>query len=292
MTPSPVTLVTSAPGSPADAGNAAGPTTARATRGAPVDTASGADSVPRGAVRLDQVTKVFGHGAGATTALSDVRLSVEPGELVTVLGASGCGKSTMLSLVAGLEQPTSGTVTVGGRVALMFQEATLLPWLTAAQNVALALRLRGVGRRERRLQALELLDRVQLGRFAHARPHELSGGMRQRVALARVLAQDAAVVCMDEPLGALDAMTRDRMHDEIERVWRESGLTVLFVTHNVREAIRLGDRVVLMGSSPGQVVAEQAVPLQRPRHIDSAEVAERAAALTATLREEVARHVG
>lgn len=254
--------------------------------------ASDDGDLPRGAVRLDRVTKVFGHGTGATTALSDVELSVRPGELVTVLGASGCGKSTMLSLVAGLERPTSGTVQTGGRVALMFQEATLLPWLTAAQNVALALRLRGIGRRERRAQARELLDRVRLGRFADARPHELSGGMRQRVALARVLAQDAAVVCMDEPLGALDAMTRDHMHDEIERVWRESGLTVLFVTHNVREAIRLGDRVVLMGSSPGHVVAEHVVPLERPRHIDSAAVAERAAALTAALREEVARHVG
>jgi NitT/TauT family transport system ATP-binding protein len=250
------------------------------------------DGVPRGAVRLDGVTKVFGHGAGSTTALADVRLTIAPGELVTVVGASGCGKSTMLSLVAGLEEPTSGTVTVGGPVALMFQDATLLPWLTAAQNVSLALRLRGIGRRERRSRALELLERVRLTRFADARPHELSGGMRQRVALARVLAQDASVVCMDEPLGALDAMTRDHLHDEIERVWREAGLTVLFVTHNVREAIRLGDRVVLMGSGPGHVVREQVVPLARPRQIDSADVAERAAALTATLREEVSRHVG
>jgi NitT/TauT family transport system ATP-binding protein len=249
-------------------------------------------AIQLGAVRLDHVTKVFGHGARATTALADVRLEIAPGELVTVVGASGCGKSTLLSLVAGLDTPTSGTVTAGGRVALMFQEATLLPWLTAAQNVALALRLRGIGRRERRAQALELLDRVRLGRFADARPHELSGGMRQRVALARVLAQDAAVVCMDEPLGALDAMTRDRMHDEIERVWREAGLTVLFVTHNVREAIRLGDRVVVMGSAPGRVVLQCPVPLDRPRHVDSAEVAERAAALTATLREEAARYVG
>lgn len=291
MTPSPLIATPAGQGKTADAASAAGRPPAEVPRGTSVSGDTAADAVPRGGVRLDQVTKVFGHGAGATTALSDVRLAVAPGELVTVLGASGCGKSTMLSLVAGLEQPTSGTVTVGGRVALMFQEATLLPWLTAAQNVALALRLRGVGRRERRVRTLELLDRVRLGRFADARPHELSGGMRQRVALARVLAQDAAVACMDEPLGALDAMTRDHMHDEIERVWRESGLTVLFVTHNVREAIRLGDRVVLMGSSPGHVVAEQPVPLERPRHIDSAEVAERAAALTATLREEVARHV-
>lgn len=256
-------------------------------RGNPAD-----QSIPLGAIHLDHVSKVFGHGRATTTALSDVRLQIAPGELVTVLGASGCGKSTMLSLVAGLERATSGTVRVGGRVALMFQEATLLPWLTATQNVELALRLGGIGRRERRARALELLDRVRLGRFADARPHQLSGGMRQRVALARVLAQDASVVCMDEPLGALDAMTRDHLHDEIERVWRESGLTVLFVTHNVREAIRLGDRVVLMGSSPGHVVAEHRVPLERPRHIDSTEVAERAAALTAALHEEVARHVG
>jgi NitT/TauT family transport system ATP-binding protein len=261
-------------------------------RSAPHGSTPGGSALPRGAVRLDHVTKVFGHGAAATTALADVRLEIAPGELVTVLGASGCGKSTMLSLVAGLDAPTSGTVSVGGRVSLMFQEATLLPWLTAAQNVALALQLRGVGRRERRSQALELLDRVRLGRFADARPHELSGGMRQRVALARVLAQDAGVVCMDEPLGALDAMTRDHLHDEIERVWREARLTVLFVTHNVREAIRLGDRVVLMGSAPGRVVQECVVPLERPRRIDSADIAERAAALTATLREEVSRHVG
>lgn len=228
--------------------------------------------VARGAVRLDGVTMVYGRGTGATTALADVRLTIAPGELITVLGASGCGKSTMLSLVAGLERPTSGTVSVGGRVALMFQEATLLPWLTAAQNVALALRLRGVGRRERRAVTHELLERVRLGRFAGARPHELSGGMRQRVALARVLAQDAAVVCMDEPLGALDAMTRDRMHDEIERVWQEAGLTVLFVTHNVREAIRLGDRVVLMGSGPGHVLQEQAVELEDMSEIGRAHV--------------------
>ena len=211
-------------------------------------------ALPRGAVRISGVTKVFGRGDGATTALREVDLDVAPGEFVTIVGASGCGKSTLLSLVAGLERPTAGTVEVGGRVALMFQEATLLPWLTATQNVALALKLRGVPRADRTPHARELLDRVHLGDFADKRPHELSGGMRQRVALARVLAQDAAVACMDEPLGALDAMTRDQMHDEIERVAQESGLTVLFVTHNVREAVRLGDRAVLMGSRPGRVV--------------------------------------
>jgi NitT/TauT family transport system ATP-binding protein len=254
---------------------------------------AGALSAPaRGALRLSKVTKVFGRGETATTALLDVDLEVSPGEFVTVVGASGCGKSTMLSLVAGLEKPTSGTLEVGGGVALMFQEATLLPWLTAAQNVALALQLRGVSRSERGGQARALLERVRLAQYADKRPHELSGGMRQRVALARVLAQDASIVCMDEPLGALDAMTRDAMHDEIEAVAQQAGLTVLFVTHNVREAVRLGDRAILMGSSPGRVVHEQVIGLPRPRRMDSPKVAEMAGALTHELREDVARHVG
>ncbi len=255
-------------------------------------TTSGTEPIASGAVRLTGVTKVFGRGDAATTALRDVHLDVRPGEFVTIVGASGCGKSTMLSLVAGLETPTAGTVEVGGRVALMFQEATLLPWLTAAQNVALALKLRGVPRSERPAQAGELLERVRLAGYAGKRPHELSGGMRQRVALARVLAQDATVVCMDEPLGALDAMTRDHLHDEIERVAGESGLTVFFVTHNVREAVRLGDRAVLLGSSPGRVVQQDPVGLARPRRMEDPEVARRAGSLTAALREDVARHVG
>jgi NitT/TauT family transport system ATP-binding protein len=249
------------------------------------------EQIMRGGVRLGAVSKSFGPRAQAP-ALDRLNLEVPPGQFLTVVGASGCGKSTMLSLIAGLDAPTSGRLDVGGTVALMFQEATLLPWLTAWQNVALALRLRGVPRSERRERAHELLSRVHLGQAAGKRPHELSGGMRQRVALARVLAQDAAVVCMDEPLGALDAMTRDQMHDEIEGVWAANGFTVIFVTHNVREAIRLGDRVVLLGSTPGRVVQDITVDLPRPRRIDSADVAERAAALTQALRSEVTRHVG
>jgi NitT/TauT family transport system ATP-binding protein len=250
-----------------------------------------ADPIARGALRLRQVSKAFGHGPQATVALRAVDLDVEPGEFVTVVGASGCGKSTMLNLVAGLDQPTDGRIEVSGGVALMFQEATLLPWLTATQNVALALRLRGVPRRERAAPARDLLDRVRLGKYAGKRPHELSGGMRQRVALARVLAQDAAVVLMDEPLGALDAMTRDHMHAEIERVQQEAGLTVVFVTHNVREAVRLGDRAVLMGSSPGRVVHQVRIDLPRPRRTDSPQVARLSGSLTEALKEEVARHV-
>ena len=243
-------------------------------------------------LRVRGVTKVFGQHQTRTVALQDVNLDVYPGEFVTVVGASGCGKSTLLNLVAGLEQPTSGELDVGGRVAFMFQEATLLPWLTARKNVELALRLHGVPRSERGDRAQELLTTVRLGDKGDKRPHELSGGMRQRVALARVLAQETRIVLMDEPLGALDAMTRDHMHDEIERVWDKHRFCVLFVTHNMREAVRLADRVVLMTSSPGRVKLDEQISIPRPRRIDSAEVAELASELTEALREEVAAHVG
>jgi NitT/TauT family transport system ATP-binding protein len=165
----------------------------------------------------------------------------------------------------------------------MFQDATLLPWLTARQNVELALKLRGVPRGGRAAQADEFLSVVRLGDAGSRRPHELSGGMKQRVNLARCLAQNADLVLMDEPLGALDAMTRDLLHDEIERVVRERDLTVMFVTHNMREAVRLGDRVILMAY--GKIVHEQVVDLPHPRVMDSAEVAERAGDLTRRLHE-------
>ena len=242
------------------------------------------------AVRLNAVTKVFGRGTSAVRALDQISLEVPPGEFTCLIGASGCGKSTLLSLVAGLEQPTSGEMSVSGqRVALMFQEPALFPWLTAAGNIELALRARGAGRAERRQRAAELLETVNLGGFGGKRPHELSGGMRQRVALARALAQDADVLLMDEPFGALDAMTRDLLHDELDRVCAGRQLTILFVTHNVREAVRLGDRVVVLSSRPGRVVAEFAVSIEHPRRIDSAPVAELARRITDRLREEMTR---
>ena len=242
------------------------------------------------AVTLAGVSKVYGQGGAAVRALEQVSLAAAPGEFTCLIGASGCGKSTLLNLVAGLDAPTSGAISVGGRVALMFQEPGLFPWLTAARNVELALRARGVGRAERRARAADLLEAVHLGGFGDKRPHELSGGMRQRVALARALAQDADVLLMDEPFGALDAMTRDLLHDELDRVCAGRNLTVLFVTHNVREAVRLGDRVVLLSSRPGRVIADYKVPIQRPRRIDSAPVAELAGTITDRLREEVSRH--
>src|SRR5450755_3508383 len=255
---------------------------------APPDGGAGA-----AAVQITDVTKVFGRGHSETVALGGVSLSVAPGEFVCLIGASGCGKSTLLSLVAGLEAPTGGTVATGGRrVALMFQESALFPWFTAAQNVELPLRANGVARSERRRRVADLLESVHLGGFAGKRPHELSGGMRQRVALARALAQDADVLLMDEPFGALDAMTRDLLHDELERICAERTLTVLFVTHNVREAVRLGDRVVLLSSRPGRVLQDFGIAIERPRGIDSGETVERAMQIKEQLNEEVMRHVG
>jgi NitT/TauT family transport system ATP-binding protein len=209
---------------------------------------------------------------------------------VCIVGASGCGKTTLLNIVAGLETPTDGAVRVGGRRTLMFQESALFPWLTAAANVELALELRRVGKKERRVRARELLELVHLGDFADQRPHELSGGMRQRIALARCLAQDAEIVLMDEPFGSLDAITRDLLHDELERLVSLQGLTVLFVTHNVREAARLGDRIVLLTSRPGRVAREFSVDIERPRRIESPDVSALAAEVTTHLRAEVRRH--
>ena len=245
----------------------------------------------RAAISLTQVSKVYGSGRSALLALDKVSFTVAPGEFVCLIGASGCGKSTLLSLVAGLDTATSGEVSTGGqRVSLMFQEPALFPWLSAARNVELALRARGVPKTERRQRTAELLHTVNLDGFGDKRPHELSGGMRQRVAMARALGQDADVLLMDEPFGALDAMTRDLLHDELERICAERTLTVLFVTHNVREAARLGDRVIVLSSRPGRVIEEYQVPRVGPRRIDSVEVAEMAARITDRLREEMGRH--
>ena len=242
-------------------------------------------------LQLENVSKEYGTGSSALLALDNVSLTVEQGEFICLLGASGCGKSTLLSLVAGLDGITGGTLDIGGRkVSLMFQEAALFPWLSVRGNVELPLRLQGVSRPERRKRAEELLGIVRLSGFADKRPHELSGGMRQRVALARALAQNADILLMDEPFGALDAMTRDILHDELERIWREQELTVLFVTHNVREAVRLAQRVVLLSSRPGRIAREWTVDIPQPRRIEDAPVAELSLEITDVLRGEIRRH--
>jgi NitT/TauT family transport system ATP-binding protein len=224
------------------------------------------------AITIDDVSKVYGHAGNAVHALDRVTLRIARGEFVCLLGASGCGKSTLLNILAGLDRPTAGTAAVDGRTTLMFQDAALFPWLTARGNIDLALKLQKVPKADRARRVDELLELVHLSDFAKKRPHELSGGMRQRVALARALSQDADVLLMDEPFGALDAMTRDILHDELEDLWQSQDKTVVFVTHNVREAVRLGDRVVLLSSRPGRVAAEFPVTTPRPRPSPSAGV--------------------
>jgi NitT/TauT family transport system ATP-binding protein len=241
------------------------------------------------AVRVSGLTKSFGRDG--LPVLDDVSLDVAPGEFVCVLGASGCGKSTLLNLIAGLEAPTGGEIEVaGGRPALMFQEPALFPWLSAGRNVELALRLRGVPRQERRAEAQRLLTLVRLEGAENKRVHQLSGGMRQRVALARALAQESQVLLMDEPFAALDAITRDVMHAELTRLWERTGLSVVFVTHNVREAVRLGQRVVLFSSRPGRIVKEWRVDIEQPRRIESPGVAALSMEITQLLGEEISSH--
>src|SRR4051812_5984408 len=257
--------------------------------GTTVEEPSRPDGALRPAVRVEGVSQVFERGAAPV--LQGVDLTVAPGEFVCLLGASGCGKSTLLNLIAGLTEPTAGRVEVSAeRPALMFQEPALLPWLTAAGNVELALRARGVDRAHRRAEASRLLRLVNLDGQEAKRVHELSGGMRQRVALARSLAQDSSVLLMDEPFAALDAITRDVLHQELTRVWAEQALSVVFVTHNVREAARLGQRVVLMGSRPGRIVLEWKVNIPQPRNIEDSGVSALAAEITEELHKEISRH--
>lgn len=239
-------------------------------------------------IEIENLTKRFSKDE--PIVIDGFSLKVKAGEFVCLLGASGCGKSTLLNILAGLDIATSGDVSVSDRPSVMFQDASLMPWLTAGENVELALRINGMGKAQRRARAQELLELVHLPTAYSKRPHELSGGMRQRVAIARALAQERSILLMDEPFAALDAITRDFLHEELVRIWEQTGLTVLFVTHNVREAVRLGERVLLMSSKPGRLLEEWSVKLTEPRKIDSTEVATLASEITDKLREEIKRH--
>ncbi|RVU39395.1 ABC transporter ATP-binding protein [Hwanghaeella grinnelliae] len=224
-------------------------------------------------LELRDVTKSFTLPAREVVALSTTSLQIEQGALVCLLGPSGCGKSTLLRLVAGFEQPSGGNIIFHGKPisspgperGMIFQDYALFPWLTVRQNVAFGPRARGMGRRSAGDLADRYLDMVGLNEFAEVWPHQLSGGMRQRVAIARVLANDAKLVLMDEPFGALDAMTRERLQQELLTICAQTGLTVLFVTHSIEEAVLLGDRVIVMSAGPGRVVSDLAVSLPHPR---------------------------
>ena len=232
---------------------------------------------------LRGVGKVYRNARGERVhAVENVSLDVAPGEFVCLLGPSGCGKSTLLNMFAGLDRPTSGEVLIDGRPVrgpgpdrtVLFQEPALFPWMSVVRNVEFALKLIGVPRSERRDRAMFWLGKVHLGRFADAQPHELSGGMRQRAALARALSCDPEVLLADEPFAALDAQTREILQNEMQRVFQETGKTVVFVTHNVREAAFLADRVVLMSAPPGTVVVEKRITTRRPRSFDEPALAQ------------------
>ena len=229
-------------------------------------------------------------GSESNFVLEDVNLEVKEGEFIALVGASGCGKSTLLNLISNLDSPTSGSIDCELSPTLLFQESALLPWLSAGKNVELPMLLRGVDKEERISKAKALLESVNLEHAYDKRPHELSGGMRQRVAIARALAQESRFLLMDEPFAALDAITRDLLHEEIIRLWQENNLTVIFVTHNVREAVRLGQRVLLMSSRPGRIVEEWKIEMAEPKRIDSPEVALKAREITDRLREEIRSH--
>jgi NitT/TauT family transport system ATP-binding protein len=229
--------------------------------------------------------------------LQNIDLEIEQGEFVCIVGPSGCGKSTLLHLLAGLDRPTTGEITVDGKPVqgpgtdriLLFQELGLFPWLSVRQNVEFGLKMAGVSRDERRDRARTFLRMVHLSHFEDHYIHQLSGGMKQRVALARSLALRPKILLMDEPFAALDAQTRDMLHDELERIWKETSPTVVFVTHNVREAVRLGDRVLLMSFRPGRIKSQFHVTLPRPRHVEDADVAYLSKEILGQLREEIDR---
>jgi NitT/TauT family transport system ATP-binding protein len=213
-------------------------------------------------------------------ALAGVNLAVQPGEFVCLVGPSGCGKTSLLRILAGLARPTRGTAQLAGRVATVFQGQSLFPWLTAIDNVAYGLQLAGMTTAQRREAALAQLRRVGLERFARAYPHTLSGGMQQRVNIARALAISPDVLLMDEPFGSLDEQTRIRMQDQLVALWQGSGTTVLFVTHSVDEAVAMGDRVCVMSARPGRIILDLPIDLPRPRtrYADRESLAFRAAA--------------
>ncbi|OEV03248.1 ABC transporter ATP-binding protein [Streptomyces nanshensis] len=231
-------------------------------------------------LQAERLTKQFAKDDSAIVALRDFALSVEEGSFVTVLGRSGCGKSTMLNLLAGLTEPTEGTVSHRGKpltgpdidIGYLTQSDTLMPWRDVQRNVEMPLEIRGgVRAKERRRTAAALLNRVGLDGFGKHYPRELSGGMRRRASLARMLAGSPSTLLMDEPFGALDAQLRTELQEELLRLWQGSGQTVVFVTHDIEEALLLGDRIVVLGAL-GRIVADERITLQRPRHVDALRV--------------------
>jgi NitT/TauT family transport system ATP-binding protein len=262
----------------------------------PRQTSSASDELQNVApskLSIQSVSKTFKVKSGDVQALDRVSLEVSEGEFVCLVGASGCGKSTLLNIIAGLEKPDTGVVMADGRPItgpgrdrlVMFQESALFPWLDVLGNVLFALRLKPNLTSKDRLEVAQYyLELVGLTRFQRANIHELSGGMKQRVALARALAPNPRVLLMDEPFAALDALTREQLYGDIQRIWKARKKTIVFVTHNVREAACLGDRVVLFSPHPGRVQEQFKVDLDRPRDINSVDLASYASQITRSLK--------
>ncbi|MBT9172148.1 MAG: Bicarbonate transport ATP-binding protein CmpD [Syntrophomonadaceae bacterium] len=246
-------------------------------------------------LEIVNVHKNFKTKNGVTNALQEVNLSVKNGDFVVLVGPSGCGKSTLLNIIAGLEKATSGQVSKSGRPILdagpdrmvMFQEAALFPWLKVIDNVEYGMKIKGTGKRERREKAIHYLKMVHLTRFASAYPHELSVGMRQRVALARALSMDSDMLLMDEPFAALDSQTKSILHAELQQIWGATKKTIIFVTHNVEEAVLLADRVIVMTANPGRIKKEFRVQLARPRNIEDIDLTSTVGQILGELKEEV-----
>ncbi|TMC23545.1 MAG: ATP-binding cassette domain-containing protein [Chloroflexi bacterium] len=244
------------------------------------------------AVSVQAVSKTFATSRKTINALLPIDLEIATGEFVCFLGPSGCGKSTLLSIIAGLEEASDGTVWGNGQEVkgpstdsiLLFQEAALFPWLDVRHNVEFGLQQLGIPKQQRKEIAQKLLELVHLNGFERSYIHQLSGGMRQRAAIARALAMDPQILLMDEPFGALDALTRDRLHTELEDIWSKTGKTILFVTHNVREAVALGDRVIVFAPRPGRIVAEFKIDLPRPRHLEDHALIDTAAEILHVLK--------
>jgi NitT/TauT family transport system ATP-binding protein len=234
-------------------------------------------------VAVADVNKVFESAGGRTTALEGINLSIQPGEFVSLIGPSGCGKSTLLRVIGDLTAPTSGSVVVNGKSArqarldrdygIVFQAPVLFDWRSVQANVALPLEVKGVSGAERARRVQAMLDLVELRDFSRHYPYQLSGGMQQRVSIARALALEPSILLMDEPFGALDEMTRERMNSEVQRIWQQTGTTVVFVTHSIPEAVFLSSKVVVMSPRPGRIVRVIDVDLPRPRTDDTRETA-------------------
>ena len=250
-------------------------------------------------VTLERLSKKFSHNGNGMEILQEINLSIADGEFVCLVGPSGCGKSTLIYLIAGLEEPTSGRVLVDGQPVqgpgrdrvVVFQESALFPWLTVRGNVEFGLKMAGLPAQDRREKSDKYLRMVHLTRFADFYPHQLSGGMKQRAAIARALAMDPKILLMDEPFAALDAQTRRLLHEELLEIWQETGKTIFFVTHNVREATVLGDKVVTISARPGRIKRGYAIHLPRPRRESDPHLIVIQQRILLSLQEEIAKVV-